>query len=167
MRPASYTRTSPCPTHTRAPAADFTRAELRIRYSVSCLALFILLLVGCSPRSDRLPTAPVSGLVTLDGRPLEMGSVTFVPQDGSGRPATGNIQSDGSYRLGTYDDDDGALLGLHKVSVVCQEPRGLPPNDGGGRSLIPLKYTNPGTSELEFNVTDSRNEFNIELIGAE
>ena len=69
MRPASYIRTSPCPTHTRAPAADFTRAELRLRYSVSCLALFILLLVGCSPRSDRLPTAPVSGLVTLDGRP--------------------------------------------------------------------------------------------------
>ena len=96
-----------------------------------------------------------------------MGSVTFVPQDGSGRTATGSIQPDGSYRLGTYDDEDGALLGLHKVSVVCQEPRGLPPNDGGGRSLIPLKYTNPGTSELEFNVTDSRNEFNIELSGAE
>ena len=95
----------------RAPAADFTRDELRVRYSVSCLALFTLLFVSCSPPSDRLPTAPVSGVVTLDGQPLEMGSVTFVPQDGSRRPATGRIQSDGSYRLGTYDDDDGALLG--------------------------------------------------------
>ena len=140
--------------------------ELRVRYSVSCLASFVLVLVGCTP-SDRLPTAPVSGRVTLDGRPLEMGSVTFVPQDGSGRPATGSIQSDGSYRLGTYDDDDGALLGLHKISVVCREPRGLPPNDGGGRSLIPLKYSNPGTSELEYTVKDSSNEFNIELMVAE
>ena len=147
-----------------------TQVELPVRCSVSCLAFFILSLVlslvGCTP-SDRLPTAPVSGRVTLDGRPLEMGSVTFVPQDGSGRPATGSIQSDGSYRLGTYDDDDGALLGLHKISVVCREPRGLPPNDGGGQSLISLKYSNPGTSELEYTVKDSSNEFNIELMVAE
>jgi len=130
--------------------------------------LAIILLVGCGSVADRLPTAAVSGTVTLDGDPLENGNVTFVPQDGSGRPATGMIQSDGSFVLGTYDDDDGAVLGQHRVAVVCQEPRGLPPNDGGTRSLIPLPYTNPGTSGLVFVVTvEGNNVFNIDVTSTE
>ena len=99
----------------------------------------------------------------LDGKPLEMGKVTFLPQDGSGRTATGKIQPDGSYVLGTYEEADGAVLGQHLVAVVAQQPRGLPPNDGGGESLIPTRYNSPSTSGLEFKVTDEPNAFNIEL----
>ena len=106
------------------------------RPSAPLFTLAILLLVVCGGGVDRLPTATVSATITLDGEPLKKGRVTFVPQDGSGRPATGITQSDGSFVLGTYDDDDGAILGWHRVAVVCQEPRGLPPNDGGTRSLI-------------------------------
>ena len=138
------------------------------RPSAPLFTLAILLLVGCGDGADRLPTAAVSGTVTLDGQPLKKGDVTFVPQDGSGRPATGTIQSDGSFILGTYDDDDGAVLGQHRVAVVCQEPRGLPPNDGGTRSLVPLLYTNPGTSELVYEVTaEGDNDFKIELTSRE
>lgn len=76
-----------------------------------------LLLVGCSKRHEQ-ETSRVRGLVTLDGKPLPSGGVMFVPP--SGRGATGMIQSDGTYVLGTYGDDDGAIVGEHSVSVVPQ-----------------------------------------------
>ena len=126
--------------------------------------VILLPLAGCGG-SDRLPTAKVSGTVTLDGNPLPKGRISFVPQDGSGRPASGQIAGDGSFVLGTYEESDGAVLGRHKVSLVAREERGaLPPDDGGAKSLIPESYGNVATSGLAFDVTaDGDNVFHIEL----
>jgi hypothetical protein len=62
-----------------------------------------------------LETAEVRGTVTFDGRPLESGAVLFVPAHGRG--ATGTIQRDGTYVLGTYCAGDGATVGRHIVTV--------------------------------------------------
>jgi hypothetical protein len=42
----------------------------------------------------------------------------FVPTRGRG--AIGTIRADGTYSVGTYHDDDGAIVGEHSVSVVPQ-----------------------------------------------
>ena len=65
--------------------------------AASCLAIFLLVGCGGSP----WPTAPVHGTVTLDGKPLDNGRVTFVPK--AGRGASGIIQSDGTFKMETLN----------------------------------------------------------------
>ena len=111
---------------------------------------------GCGDK--HLPTVPVEGKVLYKGKPLEFGSVLFQPNVGP--PAKGVIGPDGSFHLSTYRDGDGAVIGSHHVRIACFEtqkpsaPAGETANMlGSGKSLIPSKYTNPGTSGLTVEVT--------------
>ncbi|MBN2296171.1 MAG: hypothetical protein JXM70_27315 [Pirellulales bacterium] len=128
--------------------------------------LCTIVIQGCGG-TDRLSTAKVSGLVTLDGKPLSKGTVVFTPA--AGRAATGKIQPDGTFVLGTYATSDGAVLGKHQVAVVARETKSRQGGDPAappitGPSLIPERYSNSATSGLTFEVTDDgKNEFNIQL----
>jgi hypothetical protein len=62
------------------------------RSSLWLLAGLAMLLGGCSG-----PTV-VSGKVTCDGQPVEKGSITFEPAEGSGQPTGGAIEG-GRYQL--------------------------------------------------------------------
>ena len=134
------------------------------------LPLYLLAVAGCGG-SKQAETRKISGTVTLDGRPLAKGYVLFVPD--RGRAAKGQIQSDGGYTLGTYGSADGAMLGTHRVAVICREE--APPikdKDLGieilrpGRSLIPEHYGDTATSGLTFEVTpDGPRTFDIPLSG--
>jgi hypothetical protein len=133
------------------------------------LASLSLLALGCGGGS--LETAPVTGTVTLDGKPLPHGMVVFSPERGRG--ATGQIESDGSFTLSTYGNGDGAVVGPHRVAVMCSvdlpNPSPNPDNPDDGmwkrtRSLIPTKYTNSATSGLTFDVlADTDNVANLPL----
>ena len=70
------------------------------------------LLVGCGPAKPEL--FPVSGTVKLNGKPLTTGSVQFIGQ--GLRPASGQINADGTFKLAT-DGQDGCAAGVHKVLV--------------------------------------------------
>ena len=50
----------------------------------------------------------------MDGELVSEGTIQFWPS--SGRPARSSIK-DGVYELTTYDDQDGALLGDHVVTI--------------------------------------------------
>lgn len=70
------------------------RCTLRM---IGCI--LALTIAGCGGNPDLKEGAQkykVSGTVTLDGKPLENGSVTFDPKDGSGTPAFGGIE-DGKF----------------------------------------------------------------------
>ena len=75
--------------------------------------------VGCGGGGNH-PTAPVSGKVTAGDAAVTGGTITLVPVgDGKtapGKPASGSIQSDGSFQLTTYQMNDGAVIGKHKVT---------------------------------------------------
>ncbi len=124
------------------------------------------ILAGCGS-SDRLPTAPVRGKVIYNGKPLEFGAVLFVPE--KGKSAEGLIQSDGTFVLSTYGTRDGAVIGKHKVAIICNETQrpGFKPPPGqempAGKPLIPEKYMNYETSGLTAEVTKGSNEFTFEL----
>jgi len=51
-----------------------------------------LVLSGCGPKGPEL--APVEGVVTLDGQPLEGATVLF-HAEGGGRPSTGTTDANG------------------------------------------------------------------------
>jgi len=116
------------------------------------LLLLSLTLLGCG-RGHELPTAPVTGKILVDGRPVAKGQVIFAPE--GGRAATGILQPDGTFTLSTYRPNDGAVLGKHTVTVISAEPvegaaEGI---DAEMRWLVPRRYSDPGTSGLTFEVT--------------
>jgi hypothetical protein len=113
---------------------------------------------GCS---DSGGIAPVSGVVTLDDKPLTEGFVMVTPADG--RTARGTIQQDGTFVLGTYSDSDGAAIGKHPVTV-------LPPTATEGMPLsatakaLPNRYSIAATSGITVEVKpNTDNELNIKL----
>ena len=126
----------------------------------------ISLLGGC--QSNELEVARVRGVVTLDGIPLEGGTVLFTPQ--RGRSANGTIGADGSFTLTTYGNGDGAIVGVHQVAVFAGAPRRVDrPIDAdvpeqNERLLVPQRYRDPHRSGLTFEVKSGElNEFELKL----
>src|SRR5436190_8873345 len=78
-------------------------------------ALLALAVAGCSSA-----TYPVEGKVlTRDGqvvKELEGGTVVFETEDGK-VSAQGAIGADGSFRMSTYQQNDGARPGKHRVLI--------------------------------------------------
>lgn len=139
-------------------------SPLRTLGQFIAVALASVIVCGCS-NSGQLETAPVSGRVLLDGKPLPFGVVTFIPS--LGRAAKGEVQADGSFRLGTYKGDDGAIIGKHKVSVIAIRP----PASGESSAertdnvfLLPSRYAIAEESGFEFEVkANDANKFILEL----
>lgn len=118
------------------------------------LAAALLWLSGCDSRPGRVP---VSGKVVIDGQPLTKGFVTVVPADG--RPATGQIQSDGTFRLTTFDENDGCLKGTHPVTVLSNEQ--ITPTRM--KWLAPKKYADVATTDRTVTIDKARDDLVIEL----
>ena len=132
--------------------------SLRWPYANLLTILPLVLLVGCGGKP-----ASVSGVVTVDGKPLETGMVTFAPS-GGGMRASGIIQSDGSYQVKT-NRDAGLDIGEYDVAVVSREVvdtgPGSPPMPG--KYYAPNRYGRMRTSGLHYSVAKGSNEINIEL----
>lgn len=119
------------------------------------ISLSAAFLAGCS--DGRPVRVPVSGKVLIDGKPLATGSVRFIPA--SGRPATGALAADGSFKLGTFDPGDGAIPGEHTITVHASEE--LSPTLR--RWNTPKKYENLLNSGLKQSVTGPLDSVLIEL----
>ncbi len=124
--------------------------------------------MGC----DKGPqVVPVEGIVYYNDKPLPFGSVMFQPQ--MGQPAGARLDQDGSFKLSTFSEFDGAIVGQHKVKVNCyasQNPKFTNVNTGGeqtlGPVLIPEKYTYSDQSGLTAEVRPEGNEpFEFRLTG--
>jgi len=111
---------------------------------------------GCSASSS-LNTIPVEGRVTYKGQPVTHGTVTFMPRDAAEgtprRPATGAIQSDGTYRLGTLSPEDGAVPGEYQVVIVSITSGPSPEQpDAPEVWAVPKHYGNPVQSGLQASI---------------
>lgn len=105
---------------------------------------------------------PVRGRVTIDGEPLTTGAVMLQPD--AGPAAQAKINPDGSFCLGTFEPDDGAIPGRAVVRVVCRQD--ITPAGGErafGPSLIPEHYTRFETSGLEVDVQPGMDSLDIAL----
>lgn len=138
-------------------------------------AAFLLTCVsGCGESGPE--TAPVAGKVTFDGKPMAGAAVMFLPVAG-GRPATGVTDAAGAYRLQTFKDFDGAVLGEHRVAVVLPgiESSAGTPGAGGvsvSGSSDPAtnpastgyeKYARPEESGLKATVARDKGAFDFDL----
>lgn len=135
--------------------------------------------IGCG---DGLGLVEVVGTVSLDGKPLTSGRVSFFPE--KGRPSSGQIDSEGRYRLATYQPGDGALPGSYVVTVSSRQESEEPPmyqsledemngvqsgggkgSPGGGRAkwLAPPRYANRTSSGLTAEVPAGGGEIDFPL----
>lgn len=113
---------------------------------------------------------PVAGKVTIrDAGHLAGGQINFFEIDeadpsGEGErvSAKGNIGLDGTFRMGTYQDDDGVPKGRFKVLVT--PPR--PPNPENPPEVWPpfnVRYARYDKTPLEVTVVPGANRFDLEL----
>lgn len=116
-------------------------------------------IVGCSRAPAR---APVEGQVIYDGQPLQFGTVMFQPP--SGQPSQARIRPDGTFTMETFGHGPGAIVGRCRVRITCYESD-APGADGAmaeepvtGRMLIPERYGQYATSNLEVEVQPGRNK---------
>jgi hypothetical protein len=130
----------------------------KVSSTAACLRVLILTLPGVFVGCDNRPTrVPVSGVVTIDGKPLDRGNIKFVPKNG--RPSAGSIEPDGRFSLTCYDGNDGALLGTHRVQVAANRII----SDSKIEWYAPPKYADFRTSEISVEVTEPVDDLKIEL----
>lgn len=126
------------------------------------LSWIVLSLVGCGGTYS----STVSGLVSLDGANLTVGTVTYHPVTG-GAASYAQIHGDGSYEIRT-GRDAGLKPGEYDVTVLALEPPAdLHPQGGGppapGKPITPSRYGAKQTSGLRVTVEPRDNTINLEL----
>jgi hypothetical protein len=110
---------------------------------------------GCGSKSG---TPAVTGKVTVAGKPLTTGSVSFRPDKAKGNTSPhepgGDIDAQGNYKLYTAGKE-GAPPGWYKVVVVATEP--LDPKNpyAPPRSFLHSRYNSAETSGLAVQVVDN------------
>jgi hypothetical protein len=112
-------------------------------------------LAGCG--DGRPARVPVSGIVLIDGQPLTLGNIKFVPE--AGRPSLGKIEADGRFTLTCYDGGDGAIPGTHRVQVSASRVI----SNTKIEWHAPTKYADFRTSELKIEITEPVDDLRIEL----
>jgi hypothetical protein len=111
----------------------------------------VAVIPGCGGDPDELPAVPAGGTVTYQGKPVESGTIQFVPE--KGRPAGGKIEG-GRFTLTTYKEGDGAISGKHGVGVTSLKQQA--PAQAGAEpemiSAIDKKFSLPTHSGLSAEV---------------
>jgi hypothetical protein len=125
---------------------------------LTALALVLAMAGGCGAGN----TSPVKGKVVFkDGSPLSGGLVLFKPLDEKLQvSARGDIREDGTFILGTYKDDDGAVPGKYSVAIT-PPPRQKVREKPVSPPTVHRRFTSHETSGLEFDVTRKKNDFTI------
>jgi hypothetical protein len=136
----------------------------------------LLPLHGCAPRLP--PVVPAQGTVLLNGKPLPMALVTFVPQlesFGADSNSTAVTDENGQFTLTcAHNKQPGAVVGKHVV-LIAEPP--LPDDLRHARDVraidayraklgnrpIPTDYGSVSKSPLQIEVKEGQSEYKIEL----
>lgn len=133
--------------------------------SLVCLCLAAC---GCSRRTYEGPRRfPLSGKVTVDGSPLDVGTISFVPKSGDGarQRVCGGPIMDGVYSI---PEDAGANAGPYRVEIRWNRKTGKKYRDPDSgeeyeerKEGLPAKYHQQ--SELAVEVSATRTTFDFDL----
>ena len=125
---------------------------------------------GCgSSQYEKL--VPVSGAITLDGKPLDGATVAFIPVTSSQmQPSYGYTDESGKYVLKTPEGDVGVSLGEYRIvvsKILTPEGKPIPPGSqtGGaeGDESIPLPHSDPRGTKNVAVVTDNETVFDVAI----
>jgi hypothetical protein len=138
-----------------SPRNDLPRQVNNHWCAVTCLGICTLVIaIGCDSGPKLIP---ISGRVTIDGKPLEMGAVTVWVKDY--RPSYGMIDKDGRFELMTHKPGDGCPVGEFPVTVTSETAS----KADVMTYFVPMRYKDPAQSKLSILVEQPRNDWEIEL----
>lgn len=146
---------------------------------VSCLSLVMTLQIGCrsSEPVNAIPKLkPVTGKVSLNGKPLEGVIVTFLPKEEGGSMTVGETDENGQYKL-SYVGMPGCASGPYQVmlsykttadgkpvTLAMQSALIMPKEAAGAVERMPEKYMG-GKSTLSADVPDEGGQIDFSLEG--
>jgi hypothetical protein len=119
-----------------------------------------IVIVGCGGLEE-FPCAPVTGVVTCQGKPVPKSAVFFEPLKGQaegsaivGKQGLGATNDKGEFIVTTYHDNDGAVVGRHRVHVMPSDQPGF---------VCPCEF-NSQTKPIEVEVKKGeKNHFTFDL----
>lgn len=112
----------------------------------------MLVVAGCGGEGEKL--APVVGKVTVNGKPLASGTVSFRPDQGnkSQHQPNGVIDAEGNYEMTVPPGKKGVPPGWYKVVVMAYDD----PQPGKPlKSFIDMKFSDEKTTPLKLEVVDN------------
>ena len=147
-----------------------------MKYYACIVALIVIQMnSGCS---DAPKFAPVSGVVTLDGKPYALGVVSFQPlgtkdNPNPGRGSSAFTDANGKFSLKSDETMDGAIVGKHLVRIMSRSegatsikpgtssPDGAPasrkiadpiPPEWNGESKVEFEVPSGGSDKANFDI---------------
>jgi hypothetical protein len=135
---------------------------------IASTALLLSVVIGCGS-SDSLPRQAVSGTVAVEGKPLDSGLVTFLPDDAGVATQGGAAIVAGKFSI---PREGGLVPGKYKVSITAagdtderkvdtaNNMPGMPPVPA--RDIIPKEYNSSSLLTAEVKA-GSPNEFSFNL----
>jgi len=127
------------------------------RFAGMLVVALLLVTAGCGKNPHRL--APVSGKVTMDGKPLANALVAFLPDTKPGEmpspTSRGETDTQGRYSLTTSENKPGAVVGVNKVRISTLKSKAGSESEGGAvlaRETVPEKYN--ARTTLTFTVPE-------------
>ncbi|QDU75500.1 hypothetical protein Pan97_25330 [Bremerella volcania] len=134
--------------------------DIQGRWSFALLLMLTAVSLGCGGMTQA--PVDVSGNISIEGKPLNQGSVIFT--DKKGERAYGEIQPDGSFLVPQI------VPGTFRVSVsVPQRRRGRGENADPARGArpmpvpVPSRYASVDSSGLEFEIDAKKPDVTIQL----
>jgi hypothetical protein len=132
--------------------------------------LSLAALCGCNRGAKGPATVEVSGIVTMDGAPIEGANVIFYPSGGEESRLASQATTDreGRYRLQTHlgggKFKSGIVAGQYVVAINKLDTESIKTTYAPPKNLLPKKYADAKTSELKADVVAGKaNEFPFEL----
>lgn len=116
--------------------------------------------IGCG--DGRARRVPVEGVVTIDGEPLQFGSITFMPAAGSPKDARAggaSVNSEGRFQVSSYSQNDGLMMGKYSVTVLATELI----DNRSQRWHAPMEYSKMADSKLSVEISGATDEVKFEL----
>lgn len=125
------------------------------------LAALVPFTAGCGS-GDEIVLAPVTGVVTQEGKPASGAIVEFFPDNG--RTSVGTTNSEGVYIL-KYGDLEGAAVGSCRVQITPGSTVGPSAADQGSDVMAPPMTAPPSIVAMKDKVTvaQGQNKFDFEL----
>ncbi len=132
------------------------------RNSAACFCVCLILGgAGCS--RDEVVRASVDGNVTFDGKPVESGTILFIPEPGVVGPPVQVMIENGKY---ASPESSGPTVGQNAVQIFAVRKTGRILKIEGQESAeevqyIPKKYNDESTEKVE--IQSGKNHFDYEL----
>jgi hypothetical protein len=143
---------------------------LRLASFLAVATLSVPFVFGCGSPGANLPkTVPATGVVTLDGKPVDGAQVVIVPAGDGKNGANAVTNASGHFSLRAYPEKDGAIPGDYRVQVSKTVEVKLPGKLDGGDAVrfdygVPGKYTTADKSGLKVTIPEVGNrDIKLEL----